>query len=75
MKNAKQIIGHKKDLGRLVFGKARKAPKMVEIDVSYDEKCENALFKAGMMALKYDKEAVIGYVIRKALEEKIKCKK
>jgi len=75
MKNAKQIIGRKKDLGSLVFGKARKAPQMVEVDVSYDEKCENALFKAGMMALKHDKEAVIGYVIRKALEEKIKCKK
>ena len=75
MRDAKQIIGRKKDLGRLVFGKARKAPKMVEIDVSYDEKCENALFKAGMMALKYDKEAVIAYVIRKALEEKLKCKK
>jgi len=75
MKNAKQIIGHKKSLGSLIFGKARKAPKMVEVDVSYDEKCENALFKAGMMALKHDKEAVIAYVIRKALEEKIKCKK
>jgi hypothetical protein len=48
---------------------------MVEVDVSYDEKCENALFRAGMMALKYDKEAVIAYVIRKALEEKLKCKK
>jgi hypothetical protein len=75
MKDAKQIIGHNKDLGGLIFGKARKAPKMVEVDVSYDEKCENALFKAGMMALKYDKEAVIAYVIRKALEEKLKCKK
>ena len=75
MKNAKQIIGRKKNLGIIVFGRARKAPKMVEVDVSYDEKCENALFKAGMIALKYDKEAVIAYVIRKALEEKIKCKK
>jgi len=43
--------------------------------VSYDQKAEKDLYKAGMIALKHDKEAVIGYVIRKALEEKVKCKK
>jgi hypothetical protein len=75
MKNAKQIIGRKKDLGRLIFGKARKAPKMVEVDVSYDEKSEMDLYKAGMICLKHDKEAVIAYVISKALEEKLKCRK
>jgi hypothetical protein len=48
---------------------------MVEVDVSYDEKAERDLYKAGMIALKHDKEAVIAYVIRKALEEKLKCKK
>jgi hypothetical protein len=48
---------------------------MVEVDVSYDSKTEKALYEAGMIALKYDKEAVIGYVIRKALEEMVKCKK
>jgi hypothetical protein len=48
---------------------------MVEVDVSYDEKAEKDLYKAGMLALKHDKEAVIAYVIRKALEEELKCKK
>jgi hypothetical protein len=48
---------------------------MVEVDVSYDEKAEKDLYKAGMLALKHDKEAVIAYVIRKALEEKLKCKR
>jgi hypothetical protein len=48
---------------------------MVEVDVTYDEKAEKDLYKPGMEALKHDKEAVIGYVIRKALEEMVKCKK
>jgi hypothetical protein len=74
MKNAKAKTGNRK--ARIIrFGKARTAPKMVEVDVSYDSKTEKALYEAGMIALKYDKEAVIGYVIRKALEEMVKCKK
>jgi hypothetical protein len=48
---------------------------MVEVDVSYDEKAEKDLYKAGIIALKHDKEAVIAYAIRKALEEVVKCKK
>jgi deoxyinosine 3'endonuclease (endonuclease V) len=74
MKNAKAKTGNRK-AGIIRFGKARPASKMVEVDVSYDSKTEKTLYKAGMIALKYDKEAVIGYVIRKALEEMVKCKK
>jgi len=74
MKNAKAKTGNRKD-GIIRFGKARPVPPMVEVDVSYDEKAERDLYKAGMIALRHDKEAVIGYVIRKALEQIIKCKK
>jgi deoxyinosine 3'endonuclease (endonuclease V) len=74
MKNAKAKTGNRK-AGIIRFGKARPVSKMVEVDVSYDEKAEKDLYKAGMIALKYDKEAVIAYVIRKALEEVVKCKK
>jgi len=74
MKNAKVKTGKCK-AGIIRFCKARAVPQMVEVDVRYDEKAEKNLYKAGMIALKYDKEAVIAYVIRKALEEKLKCKK
>jgi hypothetical protein len=59
-------------LGKITFGKSRKAPKMVLVDVNYDEKTGAELFKAGMKLLKKDKEAVIEYVIKKALEYGIK---
>jgi len=82
MKSAKPQIGIKKikssdsiSLGIFKIGKARPAPKMVEIDVTYDDKSEKDLYKTGMKALKHDKEAVIEYVIRKALQEIAKCKK
>ena len=74
MKNAKAKAGNHK-AGIIRFGEARPVPPMVEVDVSYDERAEKDLYKAGMIALKHDKEAVIAYVIRKALEEKVKCKK
>ena len=73
MKNAKAKIGNRKT-EIIRFGKARPAPQMIEVDVSYNEKTEKDLYKAGMIALKYDKEAVIAYVISKALEAKIKIK-
>ena len=85
MKSAKPQIGIRKakpsdpiKLGVVEIGKARKArkaPKMVEIDVIYDDRAEKNLYKTGMMALKHDKKAVISYVITKALEEIAKCKK
>ena len=84
MKNAKQIIGCRKEkngedpkgLGMIRFGKSRPDPtKYVKVDITYDEKAEKDLYECGMMALKHDKEAVIQYVITKALLEMAKCKK
>ena len=84
MKSAKQIIGcrkakkgeNTKGLGMIRFGKSRPDPtKYVKVDITYDEKAEKDLYECGMMALKHDKEAVIQYVITKALLEMAKCKK
>ena len=84
MKNAKQIIGCRKakkgddltSIGRITFGKSRPdKTKYVLVDIIYDEKSEKDLYECGMMALKHDKEAVIQYVITKALLEMAKCKK
>ena len=84
MKNAKQIIGcrqskkgeNTKGLGMIRFGKSRPDhTKYVKVDVTYDEKAENDLYECGMIALKHDKEAVIQYVIVKALTGYAKCKK
>ena len=84
MKNAKQIIGCRKakkgenikGLGIITFGKSRPdLTKYVKIDITYDEKAEKDLYECGMLALKHDKEAVINYVIVKALTGYAKCKK
>ena len=84
MKSAKQVIGCRqskkgedtKGLGMIKFGKSRPDPtKYVKVDITYDEKAEKDLYECGMMALKNDKEAVIQYVITKALLEMAKCKK
>lgn len=78
MKNAKQIIGCRKSkkgedtrgLGIIKFGKSRPCKtKYVKVDITYDDKAKKELFEAGMLALKYDPEAVIEYVIKKALCE------
>jgi len=84
MKNAKQIIGCRKSkkgedtkgLGIIKFGRSRPDPnKYVKVDITYDEKAEKDLYECGMLALKHDKEAVIQYVIVKALTGYAKCKK
>ena len=84
MKSAKQTIGcrqskkgeNTRGLGMIRFGKSRPDPtKYVKVDITYDEKAEKDLYECGMMALKNDKEAVIQYVITKALLEMAKCKK
>ena len=81
MKSAKQIIGckkaeHTKGLGIVTFGKFRPCKtKFVDVDITYDKKAEKELFECGMLALKQDPEAVIQYVIKKALLEMAKCKK
>ena len=57
-----------KGLGTVTFGKSRPdKTKHVLVDITYDKKAEKDLFECGMMALKHDKEAVIQYVIKKAL--------
>ena len=85
MKNEKQIIGCRKakkgedtkGLGMIKFGKSRPCKtKFVDVDITYDKKAEKDLYECGMMALKHDKEAVIQYVIVKALKEcSERCKK
>jgi len=57
-----------KDLGKITFGKARPAPKQVLVDVTYDAKTAKALHAFGLKQLKKDEEAVIKYVIVKALK-------
>jgi len=83
MKNAKQIIGCRKakkgddlkNIGRVTFGKSRPDPtKYVQVDITYDKKAEKGLYECGMMALKHDKDAVIQYVIVKALSQYAKSK-
>ena len=56
-----------KDLGKITFGKSRPAPKQVLVDVTYDAKTAKALHAFGLKQLKKDPEAVIEYVIVKAL--------
>ena len=70
-----------KGLGMIKFGKSRPdKTKYVLVDIEYDERAEKELFKIGMKLLAKDKEAVINYVIAKALKytaefKKAKCKK
>jgi hypothetical protein len=59
-------------LGKITFGKSRPAPKMVFVDVNFDDKTGAELFRIGMRLLKKDKEAVVEYVIKKALKRAIK---
>jgi hypothetical protein len=84
MKNANQIIGcrtakkgeNTKGLGIITFGKSRPCKtKFVNVDITYDDKAKKELYEAGMLALKHDPEAVIEYVINKALVEMARCKK
>ena len=87
MKNEKPRIGiyktskAPKDLGIIKFGKSRPdKTKYVIVDVEYDKKAGNDLYRIGMELLAKDKEAVINYVIVKAMKytakfKKGKCKK
>jgi hypothetical protein len=63
-------------IGIITFGKSRPCKtKFVHVDITYDDKAKKELYEAGMLALKQDPEAVIEYVIKKALVEMAKCKK
>lgn len=88
MKKEKQILGVRKakasdprDLGVITFGRSRPdKTKYVLVDFEYDDKAGEELFRAGLECLQYDKEAVIEYVIKKAIKYtaelgNTKCKK
>ena len=76
MKSAKPRIGIRKakpsdlkDLGVIKFGKSRPdKTKYVIVDIEHDEKAGNDLHRIGMELLAKDKEAVINYVIVKAIK-------
>jgi len=63
-----------KDLGNITFGKSRKV-KMVEVDITFNKKCGDNLYKHGLEELKKDREAVISYMVRVAIERMVKTKK
>ena len=70
MKNAKPQIG------MIKFGKSRPdKTKYVLVDVEYDEKAGKELFEVGMELLAKDKEAVINYVIVRAMKYTAEFKK
>lgn len=76
MKKERPILGIRKskpsdpkDLGVIKFGKSRPdKTKYVLMDFEYDEKAGKELYEIGMEMLAKDKEAVINYVIVKALK-------
>ena len=76
MKKEKPILGVRKakpsdpkDLGVIKFGKTRPdKTKYVLIDIEYDKKAGKDLFNVGMELLAKDREAVINYVIVKAMK-------
>ena len=57
-----------KSKGVIKFGKSRPAPKMVEVDVTFDAVAEKRLFQSGMTLLKKNRQAVIAYAIQEALK-------
>lgn len=59
-------------LGMIKFGKSRPAPKAVLVDITFDDKTGNNLFKLGLKLIQKDKDTVIEYVIKKALENAVK---
>jgi hypothetical protein len=59
----------KPHLGRIKFGKATPdKTKYLRWQIEYDKRAERILFKSGLVLLKKDKQAVIEYAIKKALE-------
>jgi hypothetical protein len=61
-----------KNFGKITFGKSRPAPKQVLVDITYNSKTAKALHAFGLKRLREDQEAVIEYVISKALKELVK---
>ena len=48
---------------------------MVEVDITFNKKCGDNLYKHGLEELKKDREAVISYMVRVAIERMVKTKK
>lgn len=71
----------KPQIGLIKFGKSRPdKTKYVLVDIKYDKKAEARLYRIGMGLLSRDKEAVINYVVARAMKHmaqfnKFKCKK
>ena len=58
-----------KDLGVIKFGKSRPdKTKYVLMDIEYDDKAGDELYRVGMELLAKDREAVINYVVVKAIK-------
>jgi hypothetical protein len=56
-------------IGEIKFGKSRPdRTKYVKVDIHMSDETGDQLYKLGLIALKHDREAVIEYVIVKALE-------
>jgi hypothetical protein len=56
-------------IGEIKFGKSRPdRTKYVKVDIEMSDETGDQLYKLGLIALKHDREAVIEYVIVKALE-------
>ena len=76
MKKEKAILGVRpakpsdpKDLGVIKFGKSWPDPKKyIIMEFECDDKAEKDLYEIGMEMLASDKEAVLNYVIVKALK-------
>ena len=88
MKKEKAILGIRKakpsdpkDLGIITFGKSRPdKTKYVLVDIEYDEKAKKELYEIGMELIAKDEEAVLSYVIVRAMKytaefKRDKCKK
>ncbi|NBO26692.1 MAG: hypothetical protein EBU96_07890 [Actinobacteria bacterium] len=56
------------NIGHIKFGKSKPSPRMVDIDIELDKKAEEELPKLGLRLIAKDKQALINYVITKALE-------
>lgn len=62
----------KSNIGIIKLGKARKAPPMVQIDITMDDKTEELLVKAGLEMIKKDREGLVNYAFTRAIKEWMK---
>ena len=66
----------KPQIGKIKFGKATlDKTKYMRWNIEYDKRAERILFESGLALLKKDKQTVIEYAIKKALEHYAKKKK